>query len=191
MVLEDRNTIDKKIVVHGKDAFGEVYDYYFPRIYNFIYARVGNRDDADEIVSVVFEKAFSRLDTYNSQYASFSTWLYAIAKNTIRNFFRVKKIRTFVDIDDHIEKLQDNTNDMDHKMVQNETNDHLMKALNKLGDREKEVVSLKFWGALSNKEIAKVTGLGNSNVGVILHRSVNKLRNHMTESEDDKESFEK
>ena len=175
MVVEDQRRMGKEIVVDGKDSFGEAYDYYFPRVYNYIFARIRDVNDADEIVSVVFEKAFSKIETFDRTQASFSTWLFSIAKNTIRNFLRMKKLRTFVELDESHEKFQDHSK-MEEKLITKEDNKLLLDALLKLGEREREVVSLKFWGTLTNKEIAKVTGMSGSNVGVILHRALKSMK---------------
>ncbi|MHB8157955.1 MAG: RNA polymerase sigma factor, partial [Desulfocucumaceae bacterium] len=57
-----------------------------------------------------------------------------------------------------------------------ETRDNLLQALASLEDRERNIVALKFWGRLSNRRIAELTGLSSSNVGVILYRSMRRLR---------------
>ena len=69
-------------------AFSELYDYFFPRTYNFIYGRTKNRDAADEIISIVFEKLFLHLADYEAEKAAFSTWLFRIAQNAIHDFYR-------------------------------------------------------------------------------------------------------
>lgn len=182
MVIEDQRRMEENMSVHDRDSFGEVYDYYFSKIYNFIFARIRDVNDADEIVSVVFEKAFSKLDTFDSTQASFSTWLFSITKNTIRNFLRTKKIRTFVELDDNNEKFQDNTK-VDEQLITKEVNKDLMKALDQLSQREKEVVSLKFWGALSNKEIGQITGMKSNHVGVTLHRALKNMKSSIESQE--------
>jgi RNA polymerase sigma-70 factor (ECF subfamily) len=60
-----------------------------------------------------------------------------------------------------------------------ETNDELLKALKTLGTRERNIIALKFGADLKNTEIAEVLELSESNVGVILYRTMKKLKREL------------
>ena len=66
---------------YDKEAFSELYDYFFPRVYNFIFAKVKNTEQADDIISITFEKIFVKLGDYDSGKGAFSTWIFRIALN--------------------------------------------------------------------------------------------------------------
>ncbi len=75
----------------GSEAhFNELYDRYFQRIYNFVYARIRNHADAEEIVQETFVAVFSSIDRYSGR-SSLLSWVYGIAKNTTNNRLRRSK----------------------------------------------------------------------------------------------------
>lgn len=70
------------------EAFNELYDYYFPRVYNFLFARLKDTTSTDDVISEVFIKVFNNLSKYNAQRGSFSTWLFRIAINQSTDYLR-------------------------------------------------------------------------------------------------------
>lgn len=68
-------------------AFGILYERYFQRVFNFAYARLRNRADAEEAVQDTFTVVFRSIDAYRGQ-ASLLSWVYGIAKNTVNNQIR-------------------------------------------------------------------------------------------------------
>ena len=156
-------------------SFAELYDYFFPRIYSFIFAKVKNSDQADDIISVTFEKVFVKLDDYDSTRGAFSTWIFRIAINEMNNLFRKQKSLNEAAWEDFFNPA-DSRNTPEQQMVSDEGDQYLLKALDKLPDREKKIVSLKYFTGLSNKEIAEMVDMTPNNVGVILHRTLDKLK---------------
>ena len=71
-----------------EEAFNELYRHFFPRVYNFIYARMKNVDEADDVVSMTFMKVYENLSKYDPNKAAFSTWLFRIASNSMLDYFR-------------------------------------------------------------------------------------------------------
>ena len=72
---------EKEIILNAannEQAFSELYDYYFPRVYNYVFARVGKRGASDDITSGVFEKIIAKISTYKPECGRFSTWLFTI-----------------------------------------------------------------------------------------------------------------
>ncbi|HVP28420.1 MAG TPA: RNA polymerase sigma factor [Myxococcota bacterium] len=84
-------------LVHGiresrQEDFNQLYDRYFQRIYSFVYLRVRNHADAEEIVQETFTAVFRSIDAFRGQSALLS-WIYGIAKNTVNNHLRRAKLR--------------------------------------------------------------------------------------------------
>lgn len=156
-------------------AFTEIYNNYFPRIYNYVHYRVSDFHAADDLVSQIFEKLFSRFKYYQSEKASFSTWLFTIARNTIIDYYRsqMRNHSTSLEI---TEELIDSEPDPCDVVAFNETQQKLLKALSSLTQRECDIIALKFWSGLSNRDIARLTGISESNTGVILFRAMHRLR---------------
>lgn len=155
-------------------AFAELFDHYFPRVYNYVRCRVGNSDVADDLTSHIFERIYSRLDTYRPEYGCFGPWIFSIAQHAVTDYYR-KQNRSVVSIE-LVDGLACTETDVGEAVALNETRNNLLKALACLGERDRNIVALKFWGRLSNRRIAELTGLSGSNVGVILYRAMRRLR---------------
>lgn len=169
------NSEEKLPVLNDQNSFTGLYNYYFPRIYNYVHYRVSDFSAADDIVSQIFEKLFTKFSYYQTEKASFSTWIFTIARNTITDYYRSKS-RTHITSLETSEDIMDITQDPCDAAVFNETQKKLLNALTTLSRRESDIIALKFWSGFSNREIAKLTGISESNTGVILFRAMQRLR---------------
>lgn len=156
-------------------AFTELYNNYFPRIYNYVHYRISDFHAADDIISQIFEKVFFRFNYYQSEKASFSTWLFTIARNTIIDYYRCQTRTHFTSMEITSE-LIDSEPDPGDIVAFNEIQQKLVKALSSLTQRERDIIALKFWSGVSNRDIARLTGISESNTGVILYRAMQRLR---------------
>lgn len=158
------------------NSFAVIYDYYYPKVYNYIFMRVANPNITDDLVSQVFQKVLTKLGTYASEKGAFSAWLFTIASNTFKDYCRVQR-RSFVSFSEEIDELVTIESDVEKEILLYEARDQLMKALRQLSVREQNIIALKFWGELRNRQIAEMLGLSESNVAVILFRALKRLRN--------------
>ncbi|MDW7674572.1 MAG: sigma-70 family RNA polymerase sigma factor [Bacillota bacterium] len=159
----------------NESAFTTLYNYYYPRIYNYVHYRVADFHAAEDLISQIFEKLFSTLKNYRSEKAPFSTWLFSIARNTLTDYYR-RRIRTTCAYLETTEEIIDSEPGPDDIVAFNETQQQLHKALASLTQREQDIIALKFWGGLSNRDIAKLLDISESNTGVILFRAMKQLR---------------
>ena len=160
---------------YDKEAFSELYDYFFPRVYNFIFAKVKNAEQADDIISITFEKVFVKLGDYDSGKGAFSTWIFRIALNEMNSLFRKSKQLNEAAWEEFFEPA-DGRKTPEQQVLSDEGDSQLLLALEKLNDRERRVVSLKYLTGISNKEIAEMEDMTANNVGVVLHRALDKLK---------------
>ena len=84
--LSDADLVDA-IRAGDQTAFTELYERYFDRVYNFAYARLRHRADAEEVAQETFLAVFRSIDGFVGRSALLS-WIYGIAKNTINNHLR-------------------------------------------------------------------------------------------------------
>ncbi|WP_353094155.1 sigma-70 family RNA polymerase sigma factor [Tissierella praeacuta] len=158
--------------------FTYVFETYYKRVYNYIYYRINAYHTAEDLTSQVFEKVMVKIDTYCEEKAQFEVWLFAIARNVVNDYFRdLKKCKLF-----SIDKIRDliSNKGTPEKIIEiEETTDELLKALKILDEREKNIVALKFGANLKNVEIAEVLDITESNVGVILYRTMKKLKSKL------------
>lgn len=165
--------------VYDKAAFNELYTYYFPRVYNFLFARLKNAAAADDVISEVFLKVYRHLPEYDSSRAAFSTWLFRIAGNQVTDYFRQQQHRREDTWEDFFDPASPEQEQPEARTLAAEGKQELLAAMDRLNERERKVLELKYWSELSNKEIAEVLGLTPGNVGIILFRSVDKLKKIM------------
>ena len=160
-----------------EDAFEELYEYFFPRVYNFIFARLKNSADADDVVSVTFIKMNENLESYNPDKAAFSTWLFKIANNALIDYVRRVDRNNETEWNEFFEPAAPENENPEVVLAMNETCRELLLALDKLNDRERRIVELKFWSDLDTRSIADVLSMSEGNVRVTLHRTLGKLKN--------------
>ena len=149
-----------------------LYELELPRIYNFFRYRVGDGPEAEDLTSTTFEKAWRARHRYRRDLASFRTWLYAIARNVAIDHFRQKRDHASLD---EAEGVAAGETPEDAAVRRSEVA-RLSHLLSLLPDRERELLSLKYGAGLTNRAIARMTGLSESNVGTIVHRTVALLR---------------
>ena len=166
-----------KIKIHAA-ALKEIYESYYKRVYNYISYRINNHHDTGDLVSQVFERVIQKYGTYDPKRSAFEAWLIGIARNTVSDYFRAQKKGSSISLE-HVIGFISGNRQPDEVVVINENNASLVKALGKLNKRERNAVALKYAAELRNTDIAQLMGTSESNVGVILFRSLKKLRREL------------
>lgn len=167
-------------------AFAAVYDHYFPRVYNYVRYRVSDAATADELAALVFERVLAKIGLYRSERAPFAAWLFAIARNAVNDHLRARKRQRWLSLEVLGERLSAGPKP-EEIVVRKEAHAELLAAVARLSDRQRHLVALKFAAGLTNRRIAALTGLSESNVGVILYRTMRKLRAELSAEENDHE----
>lgn len=162
--------------------FWEIYNAYFSRIYAYVRCRSGCAAEAEDITSSVFHKALARIAQFDPAKGALAQWLFGIARNEVNYNFRVKALRRFLPLDLFENILPAYCSPADNAGEGGEIA-ALQAALGKLSARERDLISLKFYSDLNNREIAGLTGLSESNVGTILHRCMARLREELAENQ--------
>jgi RNA polymerase sigma-70 factor (ECF subfamily) len=159
-------------VASAEPDWDAVYAEQLPRVYNFFRYRVGNDAVAEDLTSRTFEKAWAARARYRRDVAGFSTWLFSIARNVATDHLRAQRPYLSLEAAEDAEALE-----TPHDVVARDSDlARLAALLAKLPPREQEIVALKYGAEATNRAIAELTGLSESNVGTILHRTVQALR---------------
>lgn len=145
-----------------------------PRVYNFFRYRVGHGAVAEDLTSLTFEKAWQARGRYRRDLAAFSTWLMAIARNVAVDHYRSRALRRAAPLEE-AEGLAGPPSPESLAIVRSDS-ERLARLLADLPDRERELIALKYGAGLTNREIARQLRLTESNVGTILHRTIQRLR---------------
>jgi RNA polymerase sigma-70 factor (ECF subfamily) len=174
MLTTDENALVERAKT-DPTAFGILYESYVNRIYNYIYYRVGNPHDAEDLTARTFHRALDHIDRYVNRGAPFSAWLYRIAHNLVANWHRDQSRRKIISLEDI--KLRVQRRDGPHQMAeQKEEKDELLVAIRRLPPDRQQLLILKFVDGMSNAEIGEVMGRSEGAIKSLYHRTLLSLR---------------
>lgn len=165
----------------GEDTLTQVYEEYFPKIYNYIYYQVNNQAATDDLVSSVFIKVIEHIDKYDNQKASFSTWIFTIARRVVIDYYR--KSRKESDIDDYVDAVQCSLTFEDaYRAYTEEKNGDVEALVNILNEKEKPIIYLRYFEGISFQEIAKRLNKNSSTIRTIHERALKKMLTYLKEN---------
>lgn len=148
------NFLIKQAVAGDRTAFGEIYTLYLDAIYRYIYYRVGDTHDAEDLTEQVFLKAWKSIKTYKDQGIKFSSWLYRIAHNIVIDFHR--KCAADARLEEDC-KMEDEMQGQQFKQKQDlEEASALSQAIARLTDEQQQIILLRFIEGLSHAEAAQI-----------------------------------
>jgi RNA polymerase sigma-70 factor (ECF subfamily) len=161
--------------------FADLFQQYYPKVYNYLRYRVANSEDAEDLIGRIFEKAFVKRAQYDPEKGAFSTWLFRIAHNELANFYRSRERQAMWVADAELPGDIVVESSPEAHLIQQETIAQLLQGLEQLSERDQEVISLKFGSRLSNKEIGQIMDLKEKTVSVVLLRAMRRLQKQFNE----------
>ena len=162
------------------EAFGYLYELYVDRIYRFVFFRLSNHTDAEDVTEQVFVKMLERISSFEWKgTGSFMAWLYRIAYNQVIDAARFSKRHPEADIEvlhNHIaEEGSDPQNYTEQQDFMNQVND----CMNELTELQRQVILLKYGAGMSNIEVAEVLDRTPGTIATVQHQTLKKLRGLM------------
>ena len=155
------------------DAFGELYAEYIDQIFTFIFRKTSQREIAEDLTSHVWMKAMKWLSNFSeTEGASFKSWIYCIARNTVIDYYRTQKQETDIESIAEIGFSEDIWKHVDNQDKLKEVESFL----SELKPIEREIVILRLWDELSYKEVAEVVGKKEDNCKQIYKRTLEKVQ---------------
>jgi len=160
------------------EAFGQLYEEHFDRIYRYVVLRVKGQEDAEDITQQVFLKALENIGSYRWRGMPFASWLFRIAHNQVVDYWKKKSREKVAAVaPEEIDQMaEESSNDPAALAELNFDMKQLAAACEQLTDGQREIVSLRFAGGLSVAEAAKVMGKSEGAVKVLQHAALVKLR---------------
>jgi RNA polymerase sigma-70 factor (ECF subfamily) len=157
------------------EAFGVLYERYVGRIYNYIFYRTGNYEDAEDLTARVFFRAMRHIGNYRHRGLPFSAWLYRIAHNLVANWHRDNSRRKEIPLDEAliVRHISDHP---ELELVHSEERKHLVELIRGLPADRQQLLILKFVEHLSNAEIGRIMGRSEGAVKSLYHRTLLNLR---------------
>jgi RNA polymerase sigma-70 factor (ECF subfamily) len=180
--VKTENRLVERAVAGDADAFGELYSRYLDAIYRYIFFRIGEQREAEDLTENVFLKAWEALPGYKDFGNPFSSWLYRIAHNIVVDYHR--KIKPIIHEGDS-ESIQDQVIDEAANtltvLIEAEDLQALAKAINQLTSEQQQVIILRFIEELSHAEISKIIGKNEGTCRMIQHRALTALNRLLDE----------
>jgi RNA polymerase sigma-70 factor, ECF subfamily len=158
-----------------QEAFGVLYERYIGKIYSYIYYRVGNHSDAEDLTARVFLRAYCHVSSYTDRGVPISAWLYRIAHNLVANWYRDNNRRRDISLEDYL-PIKSNGDHPEATLLHNEESERLLSIIRTLPPDRQQLIILKFVEHYSNAEIGKVMGKTEGAVKSLYHRTLLSLR---------------
>lgn len=161
-----------------RDSFGQLYERYVERIFNYVYYRTGNLHDAEDLTARVFQRAMNHIKNYTDRGVPFSAWLYRIAHNLVANWHRDRSRRQEIPLDD-LPILPTKGDHPEKNLVRSQEQEALLKMIRKLPPERQNLLILKFVENMSNAEIGAIMNRSEGAVKSLYHRTLLALRDQL------------
>src|SRR5438132_1729286 len=169
---DDDRPLIERVRKWEQDAVRALYDRYFDRIYNSVYARLGRAEDAEDLAIDTMTRSLTRLDLFQDQGVAFSSWVYRIAHNaTIDHYRRHGKV-PLVPLDDATLPQSADPSELAMEQLSYE---HLRLALRDLTDEQQQVLILRFFQDLTAAQVAGIMGKSVGAAQALQHRALGSL----------------
>lgn len=168
------------------EAFGLLYERYVGRIYNYIFYRTGNHQDAEDLTARTFYQALRHISRYVDRGAPFSAYLYRIAHNALANWHRDRSRRQIISLDELVMGTLKREGPAS-QVEESEKHALLLQTVRQLPPERQQLLILKFVEQMRNAEIAEVMGRTEGAIKSLYHRTLVALREEWTASGDGRE----
>ena len=148
------------------------YEELLPKVYHYFCLRIGDRIEAEDLTAATFERAWRDRERYQKNLGTFTNWLFGIAGHVSITHFRQN--RQEKGLNESV--LAEASRPTEESATQQQEFERLASMLTSWPEREREIFALKYGGQFTNRSIAKIVGMTESNIGTILHRLVSRLR---------------
>ncbi len=180
--MQDEQSLVRRAQGRDPEAFAELYEIYFDKIYRYIALKIGDRTEAEDMTQQVFLKAMKSIPAYKSTKVPFSAWLYRIAHNQTVDHFRKSGRQKSCELTEEITPSDPSENPERETELKMDI-ENLVTAAKKLTKSQREVISLRFSSDLPIAEVARIMGKSEGAVKALQHSAVASLKKIMAVAE--------
>jgi RNA polymerase sigma-70 factor (ECF subfamily) len=155
-------------------AFGKIYDRYIQAVYRYLYSRLGNVHEAEDVTSQTFMAAYEALSKYREQ-GQFAAWLFRIARSKMNDHFRRTRLEVGLELAEGIIQGEDALG----AVIQDEELGRLRSTIKKLNPEEQDLIRLRYVADLSFGEMAELLGKREDAVKKSVYRLLARLKSQM------------
>lgn len=152
-------------------AFAPLYRRYVTSIYRYLYSRLGNVADAEDLTAQVFTEALEGLHRYRER-GNFAGWLFTVARHKVTDHYRRQRLH--VPLNEALDSPAEGADPLAH-VVQEETLRRLAALVTQLSEEQQELLRLRFAGGLTHGEIGAIVGRSEGAVKMAVHRLLRRL----------------
>ena len=156
------------------------YNYYLPKIYNYVFYKVGNSNVAEDIVSDIFYQALKNISKYKDK-GFFQAWLFTIARNTVISYYRKNNRETLYTYDNYTDQPDPVT--VEGIVTAKESRAELLNIVASLPPNQQDALLLRYTEGLKLKEIACILNKSEGAVKQLLHRGLQNLHSELSNRE--------
>ena len=171
--MQNEESLVRRAQQHDQDAFAQLYEEYFDKIYRYIAFKIGNKTEAEDMTQRVFLNAIKSISSFRWRGIPFSAWLFRIAHNQVVDYLRKKAKHATTSLD---EVLVSNGNNPQLVAEQNLDIERLLLATKQLTQAQREVISLRFASELSIAQVARVMAKSQGAIKALQHSAIVALR---------------
>jgi RNA polymerase sigma-70 factor (ECF subfamily) len=180
--VQEEEGLVKEAVCGDQQAFARLYEAHFNKIYRYVYLKIGDQIEAEDMTQQVFLHALKSISSFRYKGSPFTAWLFRIAHNQIVDYLRRKTTRPVsVELD---ETVPASTKDPERMTELTLNVEQLQRATKHLTSAQQEVLSMRFAGGLSIEETAKAMGKSTGAIKALQHAAVLSLRKILVVEED-------
>ena len=171
--MQDEESLVRRAKQQDQQAFAQLYEAHFDRIYRYVVLRIGDRTEAEDITQQVFLNALQSISSFKWKGVPFAAWLFRIAHNQVVDYVRKRQKRVATPLDESLIIGDSNPQQMVEHSLDIE---QLLLATKRLTEAQREVISLRFTGGLSTAQVAKIMGKNQGAVKALQHSAIVALR---------------
>ena len=166
---------DESLAARGDaDSFVLLYRRYLQPVYSYLYARLGNREEAEDITAVAFEHAVSSLKGYRPT-GSFAGWLFTIVRRALADYYRQRTPHE-IEVEKQANALVDPSDGPEDKALASEEVRQVLGIIAGLGHDQQEIIALRFFAGLPYAEIARLMGKREAAVKMAAYRALDEIK---------------
>jgi RNA polymerase sigma-70 factor (ECF subfamily) len=171
--LTDERALLEQAKQYDEVALGELYDHYAPRIYAYIYRRVGDAHLAEDLTGDVFVRVIQAIQSERFWHTSFQAWLYRIAHNLVVDHYRRQPLATELELNERLMVAED---DPISAVAERLSHWRLRAAISRLAPGQQQVLALRFGEGMTARETAEVMDKSVGAIEALQHRALAALR---------------
>lgn len=173
-MLENESLLIRQAQAGNTDAFGILYDHYLAPIYRFVFLKISDKSETEDLVHEIFLSAWKNICNFSPQGFPFSSWLYQIARNKVIDHYRTKK--THLTLETLAEEKFKTTDAIAHQIDTDTELREIKNAMQQLNEDQQNILLLRFVEDLSYQEIAALLNKNEGAIRLIQHRALRNLK---------------